>query len=143
MYKRKLRFVYKWSSQTVGVAVMAGYITRLTGAGALVQRNIGKERYRVFEAPDVIRLIAALNDAPTIPVPEQHTLSKPLPGGRRSIRLRNVMWAAGRPEGFSRGAVSLSRQNPETFYECAGCVWGQDQGPRAVTGATATPSGLV
>ena len=67
--------MYKWSSQTVGVAVMAGYITRLTGAGALVQRNIGKERYRVFEAPDVIRLIAALNDAPTIPVPEQHTLT--------------------------------------------------------------------
>ena len=52
---------------------MAGYITRLTGAGALVQRNIGKERYRVFEAPDVIRLIAVLNDAPTIPVSEQHT----------------------------------------------------------------------
>ena len=38
---------------------------------------------------------------------------------------------------------SDGRPNPETFYECAGWVWGQDQGPRAVTGATATPSGLV
>ena len=63
----------KWSSQALGVAVIAGSITRLTGAGALVRHNIGKERYQVFEAPDVIRLIAALNDAPTIPVPEQHT----------------------------------------------------------------------
>jgi len=35
-------------------------IGRLTDAGVLVQRNIGRHRYRVFEAPDVIGLFTAL-----------------------------------------------------------------------------------
>lgn len=35
-------------------------IAQLTEAGVLVQRNIGRHRYRVFEAPDVIGLFTAL-----------------------------------------------------------------------------------
>ena len=33
----------------------------LTTAGILIQRNVGKQRYRVFEAPEAIRLIADLD----------------------------------------------------------------------------------
>jgi hypothetical protein len=35
-------------------------IRRLTDVGVLVQRNIGRHRYRVFEAPDVIGMFTAL-----------------------------------------------------------------------------------
>lgn len=38
----------------------SGAIGRLTDAGVLVQRNIGRHRYRVFEAPDVIGMFTAL-----------------------------------------------------------------------------------
>lgn len=38
----------------------SGAIGRLTDAGVLVQRNIGRHRYRVFEAPAVIGLFTAL-----------------------------------------------------------------------------------
>lgn len=35
-------------------------IGRLVDAGVLVQRNVGRQRYRVFEAPDVLALFTAL-----------------------------------------------------------------------------------
>jgi hypothetical protein len=35
-------------------------VNRLVDAGILVQRNVGKQRYRVFEAPDVLDLFTAL-----------------------------------------------------------------------------------
>lgn len=38
-------------------------IGRLVDAGILVQRNIGKQRYRVFETPDVIELFTSLERA--------------------------------------------------------------------------------
>ena len=41
-------------------------INRLTEAGILTVRSTGKQRYRVFEAPDVTRLIAGLDTALTI-----------------------------------------------------------------------------
>jgi len=56
-------------------------INRLTDAGILAQRNIGKQRYRIFEAPAVLELFTALEralasptgdtltDPPTRPVP--------------------------------------------------------------------------
>lgn len=38
----------------------SGAISQLTGAGVLVQRNIGRHRYRVFEAPDIVGLFTLL-----------------------------------------------------------------------------------
>ncbi len=38
-------------------------ITRLESAGVLRQRNVGRQRYRVFEAPDVIELFTGLERA--------------------------------------------------------------------------------
>ncbi len=57
-------------------------INRLVNAGILTQRNVGKQRYRIFEAPTVLELFASLErslasptgdtatDAPVRPVPE-------------------------------------------------------------------------
>ena len=36
-------------------------VNQLAEAGVLRQRTVGKERYRVFEVPDVIRLISQLD----------------------------------------------------------------------------------
>ena len=36
-------------------------VNRLTESGVLVVRSVGKQRYRVFEAPDVTRLITRLD----------------------------------------------------------------------------------
>jgi hypothetical protein len=38
-------------------------VNRLTEAGILVQRNIGKQRYRIFEAPEVLELFTSLERA--------------------------------------------------------------------------------
>lgn len=38
-------------------------IRRLESAGVLRQRNVGRQRYRVFEAPDVIELFTGLERA--------------------------------------------------------------------------------
>jgi Fic family protein len=38
----------------------AGAIDRLLDTGILTQRNVGKKRYRIFEAPDVLQLFASL-----------------------------------------------------------------------------------
>ena len=40
-------------------------INRLTQVGILTVRSVGKQRYRVFEAPDITRLIASLDTALT------------------------------------------------------------------------------
>lgn len=42
-------------------------IGRLVEAGILVQRNVGRQRYRVFEAPDVTGLFTSLERALAIP----------------------------------------------------------------------------
>ena len=44
-------------------------INRLLEAGVLTQRNIGKQRYRIFEAPDVIDLLAELERVLSSPIP--------------------------------------------------------------------------
>jgi Fic family protein len=45
-------------------AVAAGSaINRLAEAGILVQRNIGRQRYRIFEAPEVLELFTSLERA--------------------------------------------------------------------------------
>ncbi|MEX1044315.1 MAG: Fic family protein, partial [Acidimicrobiia bacterium] len=50
------------ASRLVGRSKVAASaaVNRLVDAGILVQRNIGKQRYRVFEAPDVLDLFTAL-----------------------------------------------------------------------------------
>ena len=57
-------------------------VNRLAEAGILTQRNIGKQRYRIFEAPEVLELFTSLEralasptgdtatDAPIRPVPQ-------------------------------------------------------------------------
>lgn len=57
-------------------------INRLVDAGILIQRNVGKQRYRIFEAPNVLDLFTALErslasptgdtaiDEPVRPVPQ-------------------------------------------------------------------------
>lgn len=64
-----------------GVATGAA-INRLTDAGILTQRNVGKQRYRIFEAPNVLDLFTSLErslasptgdtatDEPVRPVPQ-------------------------------------------------------------------------
>ncbi|MEX1005953.1 MAG: Fic family protein [Acidimicrobiia bacterium] len=53
------------SDVAVGAAV-----NRLAEAGILVQRNIGKQRYRVFEAPEVLELFTSLERALASPTGE-------------------------------------------------------------------------
>ncbi len=50
-------------------------INRLTDAGILTQRNIGKQRYRIFEAPAVLELFTALERA--LASPTGNTLKDP------------------------------------------------------------------
>ena len=47
----------------------ANAVGRLSEAGILIQKNIGKQRYRVFEAPDALRLFAALERSLLHPPP--------------------------------------------------------------------------
>ncbi|MEJ7719484.1 MAG: hypothetical protein WKF58_03165 [Ilumatobacteraceae bacterium] len=58
-------------------------IKRLESAGVLRQRNVGRQRYRVFEAPDVIDLFAGLERAlasqPATPQPRRR------PGRRQAL----------------------------------------------------------
>ena len=61
----------------------AGAINRLLETGILTQRNVGKQRYRIFEAPAVLELFTSLEralasptgdtaiDAPVRPVPQR------------------------------------------------------------------------
>lgn len=48
-------------------------VNRLTEAGILVQRNIGKQRYRIFEAPDVLELFTSLERALASPTGDTAT----------------------------------------------------------------------
>jgi hypothetical protein len=48
----------------------------LLKAGVLVQRNVGRERYRVFEVPDVIDLLTSLERR--LASPEGNTQSSPV-----------------------------------------------------------------
>lgn len=43
-------------------------IRRLREAGILIQKNIGKYRYRIFESPAVLDLLASLEKSPTTPI---------------------------------------------------------------------------
>ena len=58
-------------------------INRLADAGILTQRNIGKQRYRIFEAPEVLELFTSLERALASPIGD--TLREPpvRPGPRR------------------------------------------------------------
>ena len=56
-------------------------INRLLDAGILRQRNIGKQRYRIFEAPEVLDLFTSLERALSSPTGDTSTeaLVRPLP----------------------------------------------------------------
>ena len=41
-------------------AAAANAVGRLLEAGILIQKNIGRQRYRIFEAPDALRLFAEM-----------------------------------------------------------------------------------
>ncbi len=53
----------------------AGAINRLLDAGILVQRNVGKQRYRIFEAPTVLALFTSLERS--LASPTGDTASEP------------------------------------------------------------------
>jgi Fic family protein len=57
-------------------------VNRLTGAGVLVQRNVGKERYRVFQADGVLGLFTSLERSLASPTGDTTTSppSRPAPG---------------------------------------------------------------
>jgi hypothetical protein len=57
-----------------GVAA-GGAINRLVEAGILLQRNVGKQRYRIFEAPAVLDLFTSLERA--LASPTGDTATKP------------------------------------------------------------------
>jgi len=57
-----------------GVAA-SGAINRLLDAGILIQRNVGKQRYRIFEAPTVLTLFTSLERA--LASPSGDTASEP------------------------------------------------------------------
>lgn len=48
-------------------------VNRLAEAGILVQRNIGKQRYRIFEAPEVLELFTSLERALASPTGDTAT----------------------------------------------------------------------
>lgn len=48
-------------------------VNRLAEAGILVQRNIGKQRYRIFEAPEVLELFTSLDRALASPTGDTTT----------------------------------------------------------------------
>ena len=50
-------------------------INRLAKAGILTQRNIGKQRYRIFEAPEVLELFTSLERA--LASPTGNTATEP------------------------------------------------------------------
>ncbi|NIA26006.1 MAG: hypothetical protein GWP04_10630 [Gammaproteobacteria bacterium] len=48
-------------------------VNRLVDAGILTQRNIGKQRYRIFEAPTVLNLFTSLERALASPTGDTAT----------------------------------------------------------------------
>lgn len=50
-------------------------VNRLVEAGVLIQRNVGKQRYRVFEAPEVIDLIIRLDEAVRTPTEDDRPMA--------------------------------------------------------------------
>jgi len=60
------------SDVAVGAAV-----NRLVDAGILVQHNVGKQRYRIFEAPAVLDLFTSLERAPASPTGDT-TIDEPV-----------------------------------------------------------------
>jgi hypothetical protein len=64
------------------VAVGAA-INRLADAEVLTQRNIGKQRYRIFEAPEVLELFTSLERALASPTGDTTTESPIGPVPRR------------------------------------------------------------
>lgn len=59
-------------------------VNRLLEAGLLVQRNIGKQRYRIFEAPDVLELFTALERALASPTGDTAS-APPKPSGASTL----------------------------------------------------------
>jgi Fic family protein len=58
-------------------------VNRLAEAGLLVQRNIGKQRYRIFEAPEVLELFTSLERALASPPGDTATAAPVRPVPRR------------------------------------------------------------
>jgi len=58
-------------------------VNRLAEAGILVQRNIGKQRYRIFEAPEVLELFTSLERALASPTGDTATALPIRPVPRR------------------------------------------------------------
>lgn len=58
-------------------------VTRLAEAGILVQRNVGRQRYRVFEAPEVLELFTSLERALASPTADTTTAPPVRPVPRR------------------------------------------------------------
>lgn len=69
------------------VAVGAA-INRLAETGILMQRNIGRQRYRIFEAPDVLDLFTSLERALASPAGDTaiEPPARPVPRRRPNIR---------------------------------------------------------
>ncbi|MEA2011444.1 MAG: Fic family protein [Actinomycetota bacterium] len=65
-----------------GVAAGAA-INRLTDTGILTQRNVGRQRYRIFEAPTVLDLFTSLERAPAGPTGDTETDEPARPAPRR------------------------------------------------------------
>jgi Fic family protein len=58
-------------------------VNRLAEAGILVQRNIGRQRYRIFEAPEVLELFTSLERALASPTGDTATAAPVRPVPRR------------------------------------------------------------
>lgn len=58
-------------------------VNRLAEAGILVQRNIGRQRYRIFEAPQVLELFTSLERALASPTGDTATEPPARPAPRR------------------------------------------------------------
>lgn len=61
-------------------------INRLVETGVLLQRNVGRQRYRVFEAPDILDLFTALERALASPTGDTATSApaRPVPRARNN-----------------------------------------------------------
>ncbi|MGH7511015.1 MAG: hypothetical protein ACREMZ_16345 [Gemmatimonadales bacterium] len=63
-------------------------INRLAEAGILTQRNVGKQRYRIFEAPDVLDLFTSLERVLASPAGDTATEPPVRPVPQRPARHR-------------------------------------------------------
>ncbi|MYD40748.1 MAG: Fic family protein [Acidimicrobiia bacterium] len=85
-------FTVSSAARMIGRSAVAtgSAVNHLAKKGVLKQRTVGKERYRVFEAPDVIRLISQLDRELSLQSPPARDTTSPSGGRYRTQHDRSA-----------------------------------------------------